>query len=217
MPNSRLVIFALALCALLGGTPAHAETTAQPPASISEDDMASLNADQLFGRAAIASLDTSAFTKWNDALRRNGHIKDTKEVSAWREYLDTLRDKTPAEQIVGVNDYLNRMPYLSDLDNYGAPDYWATVDEFLARGGDCEDYSLAKYMSLIELGFDAHQMRLVILYDFGHRVDHAILAVTLDGKVDILDNQFSSVREASSISTYKPIYAISQERWWRFL
>lgn len=218
MLDFKALVFVFAFSMLFGGyTPALADDGTRPPASVSENDLSALNADGLFGRSGIASADTSAFTKWNDALKRNAHIKDTAEVRAWHAFLDTLRDKTPAEQIAGVNDYLNRVPYLSDMENYGVADYWATVDEFLARGGDCEDYSIAKYMSLLELGFDARQMRLVILYDFGHRVDHAVLAVTDGGKVDILDNQFASVRDASTISTYKPIYAISQEKWWRFL
>ena len=51
-----------------------------------------------------------------------------------------------------------RTTYLEDLANYGLPDYWATPLQFLDRDGDCEDYAIAKFVSLRELGFAADEL-----------------------------------------------------------
>ena len=112
---------------------------------------------------------------------------------------------------------MNKIAYIADKQNYGVDDYWATIEEFMTRGGDCEDYALAKYRSLMQLGFSANELRLVILYDQDKRINHAVLAVMLDGKWKILDNQVQNVRDDDEISNYKPIYAISQNSWWRFI
>lgn len=172
---------------------------------------------QLFGHRGIVSEDTSAFTKWNGVLERQAHSKPTEKINKWHIFLDSIRSKNPDEQIKAVNNYMNRVPYISDKDNYGVGDYWATLAEFLERGGDCEDYALAKYFSLLELGFDAKQMKIVILYDRSKGLDHTVLALTWDGKTEILDNQSRYVRDADALQHYKPIYAISGYSWWRFL
>ncbi len=211
-----LILFVLTL---LGGTSqAQADDYTQPPAAITGNALDTLHADTLFGHASVSYQDIKAFTKWSDVLQRQAKIDSTDRVVAWQEFLDSIRDKSKDEQIAAVNDYVNALPYITDMDNYGVEDHWATVEDFLEHnGGDCEDYALAKYFSLIELGFTPDQMRLVILYDADKNADHAVLAMTHNDKIEILDNQYSSVRDAQTISNYKPIYAISQEQWWRYL
>lgn len=196
---------------------AHAQDVSPPPATVSGIDTTSFSADKLFGHTSISSSDTTAFTKWHDVLERQAQIGSSPKVVKWLAFLDSIRGISPDAQMVAVNDYMNKVRYVSDRENYGVESYWASVEEFLTRGGNCVGYALAKYFSLIELGFPSDQMRLVILYDKAHNGYHAILAVTRNGKIDILDNQFNSIRDARSISTYKPIYAISQDQWWRYL
>ena len=44
--------------------------------------------------------------------------------------------------------------FADDTEIWGEPDYWATVLETLGRGaGDCEDFSIAKYVTLKAMGF----------------------------------------------------------------
>ena len=86
------------------------------------------------------------------------------------------------EQIRAVNLFLNDWQYKSDIQNYGRRDYWATPLEFLRRSGDCEDYAIAKYVSLRQIGFAPEQLRLVVR-DVVRELAHAVLAVYLDDGV----------------------------------
>jgi predicted transglutaminase-like cysteine proteinase len=172
---------------------------------------------QLFGRKEIVHQGTEAFTKWTSALAAERRAKPTERSAEWKRFLESLRGMNRNDQLDAVNSYMNSVPYVSDQENYGQADYWATVEEFLERGGDCEDYALAKYHSLIRLGFRDQDLRLVILFDQNKQMNHAVLAVALGGRWKILDNQYATVRDDDEISYYKPIYAVSKNSWWRFI
>jgi len=61
-----------------------------------------------------------------------------------------------------VNAYVNSSKYIPDLDAYGQFDHWASLEEFVASGGgDSEDFALAKYSLLVEMGFDAERLAIV--------------------------------------------------------
>ena len=47
----------------------------------------------------------------------------------------------------------------------------------MRMSGDCEDYAIAKFFALRQLGFGAEQMRIVILWDEIRGIGHAVLAV----------------------------------------
>lgn len=175
------------------------------------------NDRSLFGRKEVVHQGTAAFTKWSSAIAAQSRAPSTDKVNKWKSFLGTLRGADPETQIEAVNRYMNDVPYITDKKNYGRDDYWATVSEFLERGGDCEDYALAKYHSLIQLGFQPNRLRLVILYDENKHINHAVLAVSYQGSWKILDNQSQTVRNDDEISYYKPIYAISRNNWWRFI
>ena len=51
------------------------------------------------------------------------------------------------------------------MDVWGVMDYWETPAEFFQKSGDCEDFAIAKYFALRDLGFPASQMRIVVLKD----------------------------------------------------
>ena len=87
----------------------------------------------------------------------------------------------------------------------------------MKRGGDCEDYSITKYISLKRLGVPETAMRIVILQDNNlGGIMHAVLHVRVSGKNYILDNQSSSVTAEEDIFHYRPIYAINRSAWWTY-
>lgn len=174
---------------------------------------------RLFGAGEQRYGDISAFTKWTGVLARfkkdfpkslnKPHVQD------WMKFLASLKNKSKAEQIDAVNAYMNKVRFVADDKNYRTNDYWATPMEFLGRGGDCEDYAFAKYVSLRALGFSQDDMRMAIVYDREMRMPHALLVVYHDDDAKILDNQAPDVRVADDINRYKPIYSISQVAWFR--
>ena len=56
---------------------------------------------------------------------------------------------------------------------------------------------------------------MVAVKDMNLKVGHAILAVFVDGKVYILDNQIKIVVEAKKIRHYRPVFSINETNWWR--
>ncbi len=113
-----------------------------------------------------------------------------------------------------VNRYMNKARYILDPVNWGKKDYWATPGQFMAKFGDCEDYAIAKYMSLKQLGFKTSEMRVVAVKDLNLKIGHAVLVVYLNGKALILDNQIRKVVEAKVIKHYVPVFSINQKYWW---
>ena len=113
-----------------------------------------------------------------------------------------------------VNAFFNRLPYVIDQSNWGASDYWASPLQFLARSGDCEDYAIAKFVTLRQLGFSNDEMRLVILDDLNLGIAHAVLVVAENDRLLVLDNQIPQAVDSRRILHYRAIYSINEERWW---
>lgn len=81
----------------------------------------------------------------------------------WLSLLDALKNEPLEDQLKAVNDFFNDwVEWLDDIDVWGEEDYWATPLETLAAAaGDCEDFSIAKYVSLRVLGVPDEQLRLI--------------------------------------------------------
>jgi predicted transglutaminase-like cysteine proteinase len=109
---------------------------------------------------------------------------------------------------------MNKKRYVTDSANYGKSDYWATPIEFFQKGGDCEDFAIAKYTALRALGVPDNRMRIAIVQDQQKNVAHAILIVYTDQGAMILDNQLHAAVKAEKVSHYKPIFSINQNAWW---
>lgn len=180
----------------------------------------------LFGSYEIRSTQLSAFKKWNDALARikkdlaapdkgcRRTIYQKCPMEKWRSFLSFLKDKPVDRQIAEINSYMNKSPYITDIVNWHVPDYWESIRQFFSRDGDCEDYAIAKYLSLKELGFDIDKMRIVVVEDTSLNVPHALLVVTYKGKRLILDNQIPYVAREKSVLHYRPFYSINEHAWW---
>jgi len=172
--------------------------------------------------------DTIMFAKWTRAVMRHNfqiasHVdpcgtprNESCFLGEWRESLVRMEKQPKSAQLQLVNKYLNASPYVLDIATWGIADYWETPLEFLMFSGDCEDYAIAKFFSLLRLGFSNDQMQIVIVQDQNLKVPHAILAVTLDGVNYILDNQISQVVPDTLIHHYTPMYGVNLTSWWRF-
>lgn len=147
----------------------------------------------------------------------SGQCRPGSPICATVDFPRLIADARPlarADQLRLVNRTLNQIRYISDLENWGVPDYWAAVREFLARNGDCEDYAIAKYMALKALGVPIDAMRIAVVQDLNLGVPHAILVVALDGDSWVLDNQIREVLPTSAIVHYQPVYSINEHGWW---
>jgi predicted transglutaminase-like cysteine proteinase len=113
-----------------------------------------------------------------------------------------------------VNRFFNRVPSMTDLAHWGVEDYWATPSETLASdGADCEDYAIAKYFTLKELGVPISRLRLVYAKTWRSREAHLVLAYYPDLRADplILDNLEGNIRPASDRPDLIPVYTFNDE------
>jgi predicted transglutaminase-like cysteine proteinase len=183
------------------------------------DQLAAVNPVHLFGTTEIHSSNLKMFPKWRGTLQRfEDELKscraDQCKKKQWQAVIDGLRGKDLMTQLREINTEMNDKRYITDPVNWNLPDYWATPFQFLRKNGDCEDYAIAKYMALRDLGVSVDDMRIVVLNDLNLRIAHAVLAVYVNGKPYILDNQISKVVPASSIHHYQPVYSINENGWW---
>jgi len=166
---------------------------------------------KLFGSKEVASRDISAFKKWTGILNRLDKVSFQQDRAAMFQGL-SLEDKVDA-----VNSYVNKVTYIEDKNNFGKSDYWATPTEFFARGGDCEDFAIAKYALLKQLGVPENRMRLAIVQDKIKNIPHAVLIVYTNSGAKLLDNQMKQTAQVTNVDRYKPIYSINANGWWRHL
>lgn len=177
----------------------------------------------------LVSDDLRAFNKWTDMLRRfrreldgaapsadcaHGPRDGVCEALSWFATIEAIKGLPTREMLDVVNRKVNAYPYRSDRDNWGLEDFWATPFEFFRRGGDCEDYAIAKMLTLELAGVHPSLMRLIVLNDLNLRRPHAVLAVVDQGELLILDNQIRQVVPARRIRHYRPIYALNADGWW---
>jgi predicted transglutaminase-like cysteine proteinase len=134
--------------------------------------------------------------------------------AAWLAFLNSIKNQPRDAQMNAVNQWANMRPYVEDEANYGVPDYWATPGEFLARGGDCEDYAITKYYSLERLGFSPDDLRIVVVNDTNLNAFHAVLAVRNNGQTWLLDNQINKVVPMDVAVQYMAIYSLNERGWW---
>ena len=116
-----------------------------------------------------------------------------------------------------VNNFFNQVPYVRDPDLWRADDYWATPVEMLGMfGGDCEDYSIAKYLSLKDIGIPIEKLRISYVRALKLGESHMVLAYyeTPDADPLILDNLDGTIRPASQRTDLEPVYGFNDDDMW---
>ena len=132
----------------------------------------------------------------------------------WNRVITAATPLDRAGKIRMVNEFFNRWPYKEDRELYGRNEYWAAPREFMARSGDCEDYSIAKYFALRELGFGEEEMRVVILMDEIRGIGHAVLAIYEEDEILILDSLSNMILPHDRYKHYRPQYSMNETTRW---
>ena len=148
-----------------------------------------------------------------------GPIAKTRRT-AWRDLLTAQKYMKLAERekLELVNDFMNQTPFLSDREHWGKEDYWATPIEFLStNGGDCEDYSIAKYFTLRALGVPDDKLRITYVKELVvYKEAHMVLAYfpTPDAEPLVLDNINKTIEPASNRNDLLPVYSFNGSGLW---
>ncbi len=174
----------------------------------------------LFRTDEVYSPDNAAFVKWNGMLAR--HLAQLAEAGScegcvaaeWRDLVAQLTALPFRDKLEAVNAAINRHPYVTSMRNWGETNRWETPLEFLSKGGQCQDYAIAKYLALRAAGVAADRLRLVVLRDMRLGMDHAVTIAYGEGEAWVLDNQSAAIAPADSLLHYQPYYSISEQGWW---
>ncbi|RXK12496.1 hypothetical protein CP965_07885 [Halarcobacter mediterraneus] len=107
------------------------------------------------------------------------------------ELKKNIKDFSIEKKLNYVNTFYNKILPIQDSQKYLSDDYWATPKEFMIEGkGDCEDYAIAKYFTLLEIGIKKEKLFLTIVKVKGKTNYHMVLSY-LENKNSIpliLDN-----------------------------
>jgi predicted transglutaminase-like cysteine proteinase len=123
-----------------------------------------------------------------------------------------------------INQFFNRrILFREDIETWGQIDYWASPLELIERGqGDCEDYAIAKYFSLLVSGVSPARLRLVYvkaLYGGQSAIQqaHMVLAYYPSSGADplILDNLIGDIRPAAKRPDLIPVFSFNSEGLWQ--
>jgi predicted transglutaminase-like cysteine proteinase len=181
----------------------------------------------LFGTQEIHSTNLAPFSKWDGVVARAQHERNDpsgfcRTLAAdrpcvaewWRTFVAELARLELRERVARVNMVLNGVPYVSAQANWHDPNHWETPFEFLARGGQCQDYAIAKFMALEQSGVPQEALRFAVVRDTLKSADHAVAIVYVDGEPLVLDNQTAEIAPAAPHQRYRPYYSINRSGWW---
>lgn len=143
----------------------------------------------------------------------------------WQRLLGEGQKISELEKLRRTNDFFNRrITFDDDMSVWGQNDYWATPLEIIGQGrGDCEDFSIAKYYSLIELGIPINKLRLVYVKATQSGPDgvflqaHMVLAYYATPNADplVLDNLNPQILPASRRTDLSPIFSFNSAGLWQ--
>ncbi|MCV2369134.1 transglutaminase-like cysteine peptidase [Roseateles oligotrophus] len=143
------------------------------------------------------------------------------EAQALLQTIERAAALDEAQRLTAINSYLNRrIEFHDDIEVWGKTDYWASPLEALDKGrGDCEDYAIAKYLSLLAAGTPVAKLRMVYVRAMvgGRSLAHMVLAYYAEPGTEplILDNLIADVRPASQRPDLQPVFSFNGEGLWQ--
>ncbi len=136
------------------------------------------------------------------------------------EWQDMIRDDasySDEEKLVKVNVFFNKFRIVSDREHWNMEDYWATPVEFIAsNGGDCEDFSVAKYFTLKALGVPDKNLSLTYVNAVSLDQAHMVMSYyeSPEAVPLVLDNLINEIEPAYKRADLKPVYSFNNTGLW---
>ncbi|WP_419764143.1 MAG: transglutaminase-like cysteine peptidase [Arcobacter sp.] len=159
--------------------------------------------------------------KLNQFTKKYGQKAETR-VLVWDEMVEAAKSKDILHKLKDVNDFFNKIKYQTDQRHWNKKDYWAAPFEFMGTGaGDCEDYAIAKYFTLRQLGVPEKKLRItyVKLLQRGTKYEQAHMVLTYYHRPGatpvVLDNVNKTLKLASKRPDLKPVYSFNAQGLWQ--
>lgn len=172
----------------------------------------------LFAVSAGFVLATPALDHLQDLAESRYGAQGARRVGDWQRVLAEVQSLSAPEQLERINTLLNRQLHFDDDSAvWKQSDYWATPLETLGEGaGDCEDFAIAKYISLRHLGVPAEKLRITYVKALQQNQAHMVLTYYASPTAEplVLDNLIPQIKPASQRKDLLPVYAFNAEGLW---
>lgn len=172
---------------------------------------------------AIAQINVD-FSRFHQLIESTFGAERVAVSKDWESLLRTLKDEDELEKLMQINRFFHiNLNYRLDNELWNQEDYWATPLETLGKGlGDCEDYAIAKYVSLRQSGISDQKLRLIYVRARigGSRSSlteaHMVLGyyATPTAEPLILDSLMPDVMPASERTDLSPVFSFNSQGLW---
>lgn len=176
----------------------------------------------LVGALKVAAVD---FDRMQRVISQRFGAVAVASLRDWQRLLQESADQPAPAKLQQVNDFFNRrIRFGEDQEIWGQSDYWATPMETLGRGaGDCEDFTIAKYFTLLLLGIPEENLRLIYVQARLGGVNssitqaHMVLAFYPAPEAEplILDNLINDLQPASRRPDLQPVFSFNRQGLWQ--
>lgn len=146
------------------------------------------------------------------------------KLNSWQQLVHDYRDRPDTTKIRAANDFINKTTsFVDDIVHWKQSDYWATPLETLGTGaGDCEDYTIAKYATLLEMGVPMERLRLIYVKaqigGAGSRVFQAHMVLGYYEQPNaiplILDSLVPEIESADLRTDLHPVFSFNGAGLW---
>lgn len=166
----------------------------------------------LWGQALAGNLPLEIKDRVRDRFGSEGVIR----LERWEALVWDMTYQSTPDKLQRVNDFFNELRFLTDRQHWQQDDYWATPFETLAsNGGDCEDFAIAKYFTLRQLGIPARQLRISYVKALRQNQPHMVLTFYPDeGEPLVLDILEKALLPASQRPDLVPVYHFNADGLW---
>ena len=164
------------------------------------------------------------FEALKTSASKQNPTQSTRVITQWQELIKTTEVRPTKDRLTQINHFFHRqLTYREDSAVWGQSDYWATPLQTLMQGqGDCEDYAIGTYVSLLQAGVPNEKLRLIyVRARIGGPSSpitrpHMVLAYypAPDAEPLILDSLTRDVLPASERTDLFPVFSFNSESLW---
>lgn len=138
-------------------------------------------------------------------------------VATWKQLVDDGKSWPDQRRLEATNDFVNQFVFVDDIDHWQQEDFWATpLQTFVTGGGDCEDFSIAKYFTLTAMGMDEDKLRLTYVKALTLNQAHMVVSYYPTPKAIplVLDNLNTRILPATERDDLLPVYSFNGKGLW---
>jgi predicted transglutaminase-like cysteine proteinase len=169
-----------------------------------------------FGSNSFASKTDFLLAQANHTINVEHDNKTTERFNEWEKLIFHNLGKKTNEKLKLVNDFFNKMKWADDKEIWNKRDYWATpIESLIKNSGDCEDFSIAKYFTLLAMDIPEEQLRVTYVILDNHQ-GHMVLFYYPSDTSDpfVLDNMRKEISKKSNRPDIKYMFSFNDEGLW---